>query len=237
MNVRGITALAVTLSAGLLPACGSAPSRDGGDPSLESAHMSRHSVEATELEAALVDGDLERAKLPAAWLSGHEGMNGLGPETDVFVTQMREAAGGIFASTSLESAAVEMGRMGMACGACHLATGTELTFEWEDYAPSSMELQPHMARHAWAVDRLWEGLSGPSDEAWKMGARVLSGDPLDREHTTAEAGRRYRAEAWDQLVHSLAAEAEDAGPAEKGEFYSQVLSACNACHALVRSQS
>ena len=64
MNVRGITALAVTLSAGLLPACGSAPSRDGGDPSLESAHMSRHSVEATELEAALVDGDLERAKLP-----------------------------------------------------------------------------------------------------------------------------------------------------------------------------
>lgn len=238
MNARGITVLATAaaLSATLLPACGTAPSGGGATAATpETDHMSRHADEAGTLEVAIVEGDLASARPPAAWLNGHPAMDGLGPETEVFVASMRESAGAILAATSLEAAAVELGRMGAACGACHMATETEIVPEWDDYAPSSMDIQTHMARHSWAVDRLWEGLTIPSDEAWERGAEILRGDPLDREHTTAEAGRRYRAEAWDQLVHSLAAEADDVAAAEKGEFFGQVVSACNSCHALVRA--
>ncbi len=229
-------AMAVAMSAALLPACGTTGSREGAPATPESDHMSRHADEAGALKSALVEGNLRAARPPAAWLNAHTAMDGLGAGTGVFVAEMRESAGAIVNATSLESAAVDLGRMGTSCGACHLATETEIVLEWDDYAPTSMDISTHMARHSWAVDRLWEGLTGPSDEAWKRGAEILAGDPLDREHTTAEAGRRYRAEAWDQLVHSLAAEAEDVAPAEKGEFFGQVVSACNSCHALVRNR-
>jgi cytochrome c556 len=238
VNSRGITAVAIVaaLSSVLLPACGTTGSGEGAVATPQSDHMSRHADEAGALKSALVAGNLQSARPPAAWLNAHEAMDGLGGGTEVFVATMRESAGAIVDATSLESAAVDLGRMGSACGACHLATETEITLEWDDYAPASMDIQTHMARHTWAVDRLWEGLTGPSDEAWERGAEILKGDPLDREHTTAEAGRRYRAEAWDQLVHSLAAEAGDVGPTEKGEFFGQVVSACNSCHSLVRNR-
>lgn len=235
MNARGITALVVTFSAGLLPACGTTPSDGGGQTTPNSVHMGRHAAEAATLESAIVNGDLEAALAPAAWLNGHEDMDGMGTATQLFVTEMRDAAGGIFAATSLESAAMDLGRMGVACGGCHLATETTLAFEWDDHPAETLDIKTHMARHSWAVDRLWEGISGPSEEAWKKGAEILQVDALDREHTTAEAGMRYRAEAWDQLVHSLAEEAENLAPADKGEFYGQVVSACNSCHTLIRA--
>jgi len=87
-----------------------------------------------------------------------------------------------------------------------------------------------MYRHMWAADRLWEGLTGPSDDAWRSGAEVLARAPASPPvtETPLPAG-----------VVALLAEVRELGQAaleaetlaQRANLYAPFLASCAGCHA------
>ena len=55
-------------------------------------HMHAHADYLDELNDALDDGDLERAKIPAYWLSRHKTVGGLPKDLQPYLKGMRKAA-------------------------------------------------------------------------------------------------------------------------------------------------
>ena len=89
-----------------------------------------------------------------------------------------------------------------------------------------------MVRHIWAADRMWEGLVGPSEEAWLAGAEALS-------ETGPALAEAFRASlpagvlaGFLEEVNALANQAITSN--ERGErpgIYGRILDACHRCHA------
>ena len=90
-----------------------------------------------------------------------------------------------------------------------------------------------MIRHLWAADRLWEGLVGPSEEAWRAGALAMA-------ETQAELASEFRASsaagrigAFLEEVSLLAKEAVDAeGLEDRADVYGRLLGTCDRCHSV-----
>jgi hypothetical protein len=86
-----------------------------------------------------------------------------------------------------------------------------------------------MFRHAWAAERLWEGLTAPSDDAWQAGAAALAHAP-----TAAPKTRNALPSAvLDGLnvVRELGAQGANADTPElKERVYARLLVTCAQCH-------
>jgi cytochrome c553 len=216
----------------LMAGCAAKPSPQPEAP--VAYHMNDHLARTIVIQQSLALGNLEAARPAAQWLEDHIVPDALAGDQQAYVAQMKLSAGSIAIASDVEVAAQELGKMGASCGACHQATGAQIIFAWVDPVPFSSETTAHMYRHIWAVDRLWQGLVGPSEEAWDAGAKVLTDLPLHRTRTTAGPGRRYRAEAWEELVHELGATAtEDADQFQRAELLGEILGACHNCHRLL----
>src|SRR5262245_53079650 len=67
------------------------------------------------------------------------------------------------------------------CGQCHAAAGSGPSFPEADDADAELGLSDtlgdRMERHAWAANRMWEGLIAPSDSAWRAGSAELASVP------------------------------------------------------------
>lgn len=123
------------------------------------------------------------------------------------------------AAPDLVVAAQVVGELGAACGGCHQAEGR--TRSWEPPDPPSTGV---MERHRAGVDWLWAGLISGSDDLWNVGIKTLtvarSPDPSHPLISKLDAAT------------AAAAEAE---PGERASHFSEVVTACITCHALVRS--
>jgi hypothetical protein len=86
-------------------------------------HMHAHADYLDDLNYALDDGDLERAKIPAYWLSRHKTVSGLPSDLRGYVVGMRKAAEDVEAAEDLDTARAAAKRIGAACRACHTAAG------------------------------------------------------------------------------------------------------------------
>ena len=117
-----------------------------------------------------------------------------------------------------------------ACQNCNFAWKITLELGYDQKPPAWSDMESHMQRHQWAIDRLWEGLIGPSDAAWSRGIRMLAEAPL---HGT-EATWDEPAAAGDELarrVHELGREAATALlPPARAAVYGEVLGVCADCH-------
>jgi hypothetical protein len=189
--------------------------------------MWAHFDAAARVQAAIVQGHLQGARSPAEAIWAVESVPGLGPEADPYIRVVREHARQIRDASTYGQAAQATGRLAAACGACHqaLGGGPRLQYRLED-VPAGAGLDRHATRHAWAADRLWEGLLGPSDDGWQLGARLLAEDPLASANLSSiGAGHAAR-------LNALGREAlEVVDPAQRGDVYGRILSTCGACHA------
>ena len=94
-----------------------------------------------------------------------------------------------------------------------------------------------MLRHLWAADRMWEGLVGPSEEAWMAGAKAMA-------ETEPALARAFRSSATAQVAEELLGEinllatealnAYDLGL--RADVYGRLLGTCNRCHSSGRIQ-
>lgn len=220
----GHTAVALALLVGpALSACAGGP----GPESTPADHMSSHYSQVDRIQEAVVAGELDAVRGPARWISTHKGSEfpaAAGPSLET----MRNEGRIMLAQTHTLEIARTLGRMGVACGDCHTALDAEVRFPVEEPPHTSQVPAEHMIRHAWAVDRLWEGLVGPSDASWRAGAGALVHMPVD-------FGDNDQANRLAERVHQLTTKATEATtPKARAEVYGDLLETCSLCHGALR---
>ena len=194
-------------------------------------HMQEHLVCINAINEALLDGDLDGLREPAIWLADHEPLADVDLLYEPFLLALRKHARAIATATDVPTAAEAAARIAVDCGNCHRATHVVPDFGHSPTPPEWDDMASHMQRHRWAVDRLWEGLTGPSDVGWRRGSRMLAEAPLlgtDPGWDETQAS----SDAWARRVHELGRDAASAlTPEARIVVYRKIISACAGCHA------
>jgi hypothetical protein len=185
-------------------------------------HMHRQVDDLRDIERLLVRGKLVEAKALAFMLSRAVPP---GRSTSHGAAQVSAAALALAGARSLEEACRLEPLVGEACAGCHRRPGSRPMFEAVPPAPpNDATAEATMARHRWAVDRVWEGFVGPSDRPWREGLEVFA---TTRFPTPVEdgAGQRLQVVARD----ALAAMTTDT-QAARARTYGELLVTCRRCH-------
>lgn len=219
-------------SVGLLLSCVATPGFSETPDEISSdiaEHMHEHFDYVSAIKSAVIAGDLEKVRAPAKWLATHEEPVSLPP-----VEEMRLYAARAAAAKDLTTAAAAASEIARTCGDCHLSSGVEVVMGYSE-PPSADEqsLVIQMQRHLWAADRMWSGLIGPSDAAWKQGAAILAEVKLADERIEGEAGQQDAIDLLARQVQMIGEQARQAGSVElRSGLYGEFLSLCANCHQL-----
>jgi len=226
--------VAIPLLVGLIFLNGCTWGSGGGKAGIPEMH--RNFSRTVDIQTAVIVGDLEKARSAASWLIGGEGSTSFPTGAQGYEEEMLGTAALIAEAEDLETVAIQSGRLAAACGSCHQALDGGPHFVVGSSAPEGDTQEAHMVRHIWATDRMWEGLVGPSENAWLAGAQALA-------HTESISAQDFRAsmapeelEGFLREVDALATEALGAtGQTERAGVYGRILYTCNRCHASVGS--
>ena len=205
-----------------------------GGRETESTLMHRRFSRTFELQTGIIQGDLGKAKAGAAWLVEGTETESASTATEEHLTRLRGYAALISQAETIEAAARQTGQLAGACGDCHRAAGGGPHFVIGTDMPDGRGLTQRMIRHFWAADRMWEGLVGPSEEAWAAGASALDAEWILPEDLERGAGSVDAAEAYARRIRELAGDARSAtGQEERASVYGALLGTCNGCHQAV----
>jgi cytochrome c553 len=120
----------------------------------------------------------------------------------------------------------------LACGQCHQAADVSWSFD-EPGWPDGDELDDHMGRHVWAIDRMWEGLMLGDADRFDRGARRFAEAPLTGE-VPVEDEHPPGLSAIAARLHKRARQAERAKDMrERAAIYGDILAACGDCHTRI----
>jgi cytochrome c553 len=179
---------------------------------------------------ALLQGDLEgfRSQLslvleealppsaPAEWLPPHERLQAVA----------REGAN----ASDLDEAAAALAQVVLACGTCHAAFDTGPVYPAPAPADGEDAVKTAMLDHKWVTERLWEGVTGPWDNAWERGADALAvvevfGDENLAVTLSDDLKRRERE------LRKIGEEAKTTRALdERAALYGRLLATCAECH-------
>jgi cytochrome c553 len=185
--------------------------------------MYGHYSQVREIQTAVIAGDVAATREPARWLTRQSDREY--PEgADAALEAMRAEARSVLAHDDIPEIARAVSRMVTACGSCHVSSGGGPHIQVGEAPPAAT----HMQRDQWALDRLWEGLAGPSDAAWAAGSEML----MDALVPTAAPGAdAAQAAQLGQRVRELGGVGRQARSAEeRTTVYGQVLQTCANCH-------
>lgn len=137
--------------------------------------MLDHFADATDARDAVIGGKLEDVRAPLGRLADAPDARDLPSDWLPWFGEMRSAAARGARATTLIAAAESVAALGGTCGECHRTTrGGPKSFADAAYEPGGAQgLKEKMARHAFAADELWVGLTGPTHQAWSTGAAAL----------------------------------------------------------------
>jgi cytochrome c553 len=128
---------------------------------------------------------------------------------------------------SLAGLAGGFAKVSQRCGDCH---GTDRSIPLPPYPPGQ-DLKPHMARHLWLLDRLWEGLAVPDGGSWSAGVEQLSLPPVAcpmREVGTQDLQNSCAPAHALRALHSELRGAQT--KQRKREGLARVITLCGTCH-------
>lgn len=189
--------------------------------------MQDHFDELRAIERMLLRGDLEDARDAALAITFDRPERDL-PVWAVHIARMQGAATALARSTTLEQACRSETRLAVACAACHRASNAMPTFAVDPEPADDGSASARMRRHLWATDRLWEGLIGLSDDAWRAGAVLIATAPdAPGEGIDAERMRRYALPLRTAARRARIATTPDA----RARAYADLLIVCTGCHA------
>lgn len=180
---------------------------------------------------SIVDGNLEDIRAPLLALATYEYESVAPGGWMKGIAQLQAAALLTAQAQTVPAAAAGLAAMARVCGDCHREQGGPEVqrYKPERETPKSDRLDVRMYRHAWAAERLWEGLTAPSDNAWMAGAAALAHAPTAAPKTRPALPPKVVA-GLDR-VRALGARAADADTSERrAELYGQLLSTCADCH-------
>jgi cytochrome c553 len=180
------------------------------------------------IERVLVRGDLDSARALATAMANTTAP----PALEAWARQtalVNDRAADVASATSIDDACRRTAKIGEACAACHRDTGARLAFDAYPNAPADAPtVDARMARHRWAVDRLWEGMVGNADKPWQAGLDVLAVTPLP---FSPAAGDRVALATGLQRLVEQARQRRLATPSERAQVYGEILVTCAACHS------
>ena len=195
-------------------------------PAMVRFHMERHFDDLHTIERLLVAGKLPEATTLAHMLTRPANDPGLAMWKDE-AARVAAAASEVEHATTLDQALRREPRIAAACAACHERTRAHPMFTTAPVPPDrpSPAVRPEveMARHQWAVDRLWEGMIGASEERWRAGLEILAADPLP-------VSQPDDAAHLQQLARAALAR-PPSSVADRATSYGDMLVACAGCHA------
>lgn len=195
--------------------------------------MDDHFGAVVRLQRALMRGELEQVRDEATYLIAHADDAGL-EAWRPHVAAMTAAAAQVKDAPDLVAAAGLAANLGLQCRRCHTAERAIVAFAWEPVPASDGSVRTRMQRHAWAAARMWEGLIGPSDELWQLGASIMMGTELQALSSARPAADHDVADAIAR-VEVLAREAITAAtPEAEAAVQGDLMASCVRCHQLVR---
>ena len=198
----------------------------GGSAAVDE-RMIDHFSRAGQIQSSLIAGDLEAARRPARWVAEHESLTDPDPEAVRWAGSLKQAASDVANAASLDGAADATGRMAAACAGCHSAEGGPRFRTMVEVPPEGTTTGTHMVRHLWAMDRMWEGLIGGSDAAWRAGAEALATQGASGEFSSGGASA-----ALAEALHEQARTARQLSPAAWPAAYADMIKICAGCHTL-----
>jgi hypothetical protein len=196
-------------------------------------YMVDHFVIATWSRDAVINGVLEALREPMDAIA-HFDYSATTPEEWMpRVSRMQAAARVTASAESLTIAAAGVAAMARECGDCHAEHRKSPYFGPDIRAPKSPppdSLGERMQRHIWAADRMWEGLTAPSNEAWNAGASALArapgGSPASELPLPADFVERLSAlrEVGKRALQARRSE-------QRAKAYGLLIASCADCHA------
>ena len=216
------------------PAASEAPSKAApAAPAETKTYMTDHYARATTVQEAVIRGDLDEVREPARWIAEHQELAGLPASVQPQVEEMKRAAKIAAEATELKSAASATAAMAVACGKCHAAMGIQPTL-----APVAQTVKPEpvaarMQDHLRAMDLLYDGLIGPSDESWTKGAEALKVSPLTAKELPKDPKLAKEMLAQETGIRTLADRARQSTDlAARAAIYGEFIASCAGCHVL-----
>lgn len=202
------------------------------------ASMESHYGVVIRAHDALVQGDLEGFRAQLALVSDQSLPESAPPHWRPFHGLLRAAARQGMDVEDLEAAADAFAHVVLSCGSCHGALGMGPMFpapapDGGDRNNETAMLDHEMLHHKWATERLWEGITGPRNDAWHRGAKALAtqevfgrAEPdLEPDGDLARRARELR-EIGDAARTARS-------PAERAALYGRLIARCGGCHQQV----
>jgi hypothetical protein len=189
--------------------------------------MQAHFKDALLIRQAVIAGTPENAAEPARALTHIQEADRLPESWRGFVDRMQEVAGRIQESTLVSRAAAATADLGVSCGLCHQQRGGPHASK-EPAPAEGTTIESRMRRHAWATERLWEGLYVPSDDAWDAGAKALGAAPFPSE--VLKQGGVYGRTAARDFARLVVKAPAKRTPRDRAELYAGLLLTCGSCH-------
>jgi hypothetical protein len=201
-------------------------------PAIED-YMTDHFVIATWSRDAVINGVLEALREPLDAIADFDYSAVTPEEWMPRVSRMQAAARATATAPSLTIAAAGVAAMAAECGDCHAEHRKGPYFGPDIKAPKTPppdSLGERMQRHLWAADRMWEGLTGPSNEAWNAGASALArapgGSPASELPLPADFVERLT-----DLRRLGKSALEVRRPEQRAKTYGLLIASCAGCHA------
>lgn len=198
------------------------------------AQMHDHLDRITTIKSMIIMGNLDGVREPAIWLADHQAVSGLPENFEPYLGLMRQYAREVNNAPDLNSAAISVSQMAKTCSNCHLVNEVVIEFGYDQVPSEWSDTVSHMQRHQWAADRMWDGLIGPSENAWNRGLNMLVDVPLHPDDVMDEESADADTEVLERIarrVHELAALGTMAAtPDARSELYGEMLGLCAECH-------
>jgi cytochrome c553 len=151
------------------------------------------------------------------------------------VDALRGELEGLRHADDLRDAGASVARLALLCGRCHEATDARLDLPELPEPAQGGSFKDAMHGHQWSVDRMWEGIIGPSDERWIRGSTMFVAIPGCK--ATTEAGD-VEGQALCRHAQSLARRGMVTESREgRATIYGRLLATCAGCHAGARPAS
>ena len=192
--------------------------------------MQEHYETIREIERAIVSGDTATAREHAQRLADHTPSAAVAAHADE-IESVKLAAATLAKEENLDALAHGAANLASLCGHCHLVTTKITSFEWVEVPEEGGSAADRMQRHMWAMDRLWEGLVGPSEMSWQEGSKVLAAAPFPVDQLPVDAAFHANAKAQLAAIAGMAKRASAATEAaERSKVYGELLGTCAGCH-------
>jgi hypothetical protein len=198
------------------------------------ARMDEHFTKVRTIEEAVIRGDIEDVRESAMWVADNQGLAGLPANLQPKIDELKGSARAAAAARDIWSAAQATASMVATCGACHKTANATPTMAPPAMPPAQPAGMPgHMLAHQHAVDLMYQGLVGPSDDAWKKGAEELKKAPLTLKELPKDPLLTKEIAAIEGAVHAMADRAETAVETRaRVALYGELIAACANCHSL-----